>query len=175
LHRQFKQTNKKGTAMQTQTTYRNFRYAKTELRQLVWRFRDVEDIPQGFTRDKAIRQPEDLFNNYHFLFDDYTNERFVVFLLDSKNCIKAVDIVTEGTLNASLVHPREVFRAAIVGTCAAIIVAHNHPSGNPEPSSEDVSVTRQLVEAGKIIGIPVHDHVIFARDKYTSFAERGLI
>ncbi len=102
-------------------------------------------------------------------------ESFWVILLDSKNGMMHEEALTVGTLNASLVHPREVFKVAIDHVAAAVIVVHNHPSGNPEPSSEDVSVTRQLVDAGKIIGIPVHDHIIIAGDSYTSFAERGLL
>lgn len=85
------------------------------------------------------------------------------------------EVVTEGTLNASLVHPREVFRGAIVATSASIILMHNHPSGNAAPSTEDIQITKQMVEAGRIIGIPVHDHIIFADDTYTSLAEQGLL
>lgn len=103
------------------------------------------------------------------------NESFWVLLLDSKNGLMHEEEVTVGTLNASLVHPREVFKVAIDRRAAAVIVAHNHPSGNPEPSTEDINVTRQLVDAGKIIGIPLHDHIIVAGDSYTSFAERGLM
>lgn len=150
-------------------------YPKTQLRQIVWRLKEVEEIPEGFTRDSVIHGPEDLHRQFHFLFDGLVNERFVVFILNSKNAVAAIEIVSEGTLNASLVHPRETFRAAILGIGAAIIVAHNHPSGNREPSNEDLAITRQLTEAGKIIGIPLHDHVIFTQDGYTSFAERGLL
>ena len=74
-----------------------------------------------------------------------------------------------------MVHPREVFRGAIVATCANIIIAHNHPSGNLEPSKEDISITKKLVEAGKIIDISVLDHIIFTDDGFTSFEERRLI
>jgi DNA repair protein RadC len=101
--------------------------------------------------------------------------RFVVFWLNSKNRVMGFEVVSEGTLNSSLVHPREVFRSAIVATCASIVVMHNHPSGNTEPSKEDIEVTQQLVESGKIIGIPLLDHVIHAGDTFTSFAERGLV
>ena len=79
------------------------------------------------------------------------------------------------SLNAVLIHPREVFRLAIAESAAAIILAHNHPSGNTEPSSEDIAITRQLVEAGRIVDIRVLDHVIIAGDDYTSFVERGLL
>lgn len=150
-------------------------YPKIQLKQVVWRFKDIEELPEGFTRDVVIHSPEDVFAHFKFLFEGLTTERFVVFILNSQNRVQAVDIVSEGTLNSSLVHPREVFRSAILGIGAAIIVAHNHPSGNPEPSREDIEITRQLSEAGKIIGIPVHDHLIFTGLAYTSFAERGLI
>jgi DNA repair protein RadC len=103
------------------------------------------------------------------------HESFWVILLDSKNGMIHEEALTIGTLNASLVHPREVFKLAIDHVAAAVIVVHNHPSGNPEPSPEDIGVTRQLVDAGKIIGIPLHDHIIVAGDGYTSFAERNLM
>ena len=149
------------------------RYPTTQLKRLVWRVRDIEEVPAGFERD-CIHGPSDLMH-YAWLFKDLPNERFVVFVLNSRNAVAAVDTVTEGTLNVSLVHPREAFRAAVMRLGAAIIVAHNHPSGNVEPSREDVSITRQLVETGKIMGIPLHDHVIFADGRYMSFAERGLL
>ena len=145
------------------------------LRQVMWRFKEVEDAPALLKNDLTIRMPEDLHTKFRFLFDGFTTERFVVFILDSKNTVQAIEIVSEGTLNSSLVHPREVFRAAVAGLGAAIIVAHNHPSGNPEPSREDIEITRQLVEAGKILGIPIHDHIVFGRNCYTSFAERGML
>jgi len=109
------------------------------------------------------------------LFDGEVKERFVVFWLNSANIVQGFEIVSEGTLNSSVVHPREVFRGAIVSSCANIIVAHNHPSGNPEPSNEDISLTKKLVEAGKIIEISVFDHIIFAENTFTSFVERRLI
>ena len=155
--------------------YRPTPYPKTQLKQVVWRFKDVEELPEGFTRDVVIHSPEDIFTHFRFLFEGLTAERFVVFILNGKNAVQAIEIISEGTLNASLVHPRETFRAAILGIGAAIIVAHNHPSGNPDPSREDIEITKQLTEAGKIIGIPVHDHLIITGSGYTSFAERGLI
>ena len=150
-------------------------YPAHQLRQIVWRFKDVEELPLGFDRGTVIRSPEDVYRQYRFLFEGLVQERFVVFILNSKNAVQAIEIVSEGTLNASLVHPREVFRAAILGIGASIIVAHNHPSGNLEPSREDIEITRQLVESGKIIGIPIHDHLIFTENGCTSFAERGLL
>jgi DNA repair protein RadC len=84
-------------------------------------------------------------------------------------------LITRGLLNSSLVHPREVFRAAIAEAAAGIIVVHNHPSGDPTPSVEDRTVTRQLVEAGRLLDLPLYDHVVIAGDRYLSFATAGLI
>ena len=109
------------------------------------------------------------------MFDGEVKERFVVFWLNSANVVTGFEVISEGTLNSSVVHPREVFRGAIVATCANIIIAHNHPSGNTDASQEDISITKKLVEAGKIIDISVFDHIIFAEDTYTSFVEKRLI
>ena len=102
-------------------------------------------------------------------------ERFVVFWLSSANIVTGFEIISEGNLNSSVVHPREVFRGAIVATCANIILAHNHPSGNTEPSAEDINVTKRLVDAGKIIDISVFDHIIFGENSYSSFVEKRII
>jgi DNA repair protein RadC len=150
-------------------------YDTNRLKVIQWRWKDAENAPEYLKRAEPIRNPEDLYDNYRFLFDGLTQERFVVFLLDARNKVIAAEICTEGTLSASLIHPREVYKAAVRGIAAAIFVAHNHPSGNKEPSREDLEITRQLHEAGKILGIPLHDHLIFTGDGYTSFAERGLI
>lgn len=123
----------------------------------------------------AVTGPLDVFQHYHARIMDLNIEIFTVILLDSANHLQRDVRISEGILNSSLVHPREVFRPAIVEPSAAVILVHNHPSGNPEPSAEDIAVTRQIVEAGKIIGIPVHDHVILTRNNYTSFAEKGLL
>jgi DNA repair protein RadC len=84
-------------------------------------------------------------------------------------------IVSQGTLNASVVHPREVFRIAITESAASVILLHNHPSGNIEPSKEDLEITKKLVDAGNMIDIKVLDHIIIGGDNFTSFAKRGLI
>jgi len=102
-------------------------------------------------------------------------EVFTVVMLDTRNSVLALQEVTRGILSSSLVHPREVFRAAIAYGAAGIIVAHNHPSGDPAPSADDKAVTRQLVASGKVLDIPVYDHVIVAADRYFSFAESGLL
>ncbi len=106
---------------------------------------------------------------------DLHHEEFWVVLLSSSNQLMHEIRVSKGTLNSSLVHPRECFADALKLRCASVIFVHNHPSGNPEPSQEDRAITAQLVEAGKILGIPVHDHIIIADADFTSFAERGLL
>jgi DNA repair protein RadC len=153
-------------------TFKRIGYPRGILKELAWQLRDVTDIPEGFSRDR-IRCPDDVFRAFRFLFDNQPRERFVVIVLNATNAPQAIDIITEGLLNASLVHPREVFRAAILGVGAALIVAHNHPSGNPDPSQEDLNITRQLVDGGRLLGIPIQDHIIFAGDKFASLAERG--
>jgi DNA repair protein RadC len=126
-------------------------------------------------RDRQVlRTPLDVVRAIAPSLRDRRTEVFLVLVLDAKNGLKRDIELSSGTLNASLVHPREVFKAAIDHLAAAIIVAHNHPSGNPEPSREDIEITRQIAEAGKIVGIPLHDHVIIAGDRYASMAEQGL-
>jgi DNA repair protein RadC len=122
-----------------------------------------------------IRAPEDVAAMYQPLLRDLKQEVFKVLLLDSANHLLRDVKISHGILNSSLVHPREIFRHAILEPAASLILLHNHPSGNPEPSAEDLQVTRQIVEAGKIIGIPVHDHIIITPSSFTSFAERGLL
>jgi len=122
-----------------------------------------------------VKSPDDVARYMTPKMRHLSYEEFVVLVLDAQNGLREEVKLTSGTLNASLVHPREVFKAAIDHRAAAIIVVHNHPSGNLEPSREDIEITRQLVEAGKIIGIPLHDHVIVATGGFTSLADRGLI
>ncbi len=122
-----------------------------------------------------VRSPEDVARIMIPRMRDLTNEEFHVLVLDAQNGLRQEVKLTSGTLNASLVHPREVFKAAIDHRAAAIVVVHNHPSGNLEPSREDIEITRQLCEAGKTIGIPLHDHLIVSGSGFTSLAERGLI
>ncbi|MBU6141833.1 DNA repair protein RadC [Patescibacteria group bacterium] len=102
-------------------------------------------------------------------------EHFIILFLDTRNQEIRRETISVGSLNASLVHPREVFEPAIQHLAAHIIVAHNHPSGNTEPSDEDVAITRRLAEAGALLGIELLDHVIVASSGFTSLKERGLI
>ena len=108
---------------------------------------------------------------------DYHKEKFFVVGLDTRNRVKFVDLCSLGSLTASVVHPRETFKIAIMGNAAGIIVIHNHPSGDPDPSSEDVNITKKLYEAGKILGIDLLDHLIITTDKnnYQSMRDIGYI
>jgi DNA repair protein RadC len=102
-------------------------------------------------------------------------EHFVAFYLDTQNCLIERQTISIGTLNSSLVHPREVFEPALSFHAASIIVAHNHPSGDIEPSLDDKEVTKRLVQAGKIIGIDIVDHIILGKSSYLSFQQKGLL
>ncbi|MFZ4619861.1 MAG: RadC family protein [Bacteroidota bacterium] len=125
--------------------------------------------------DAPIRSPEDIADRFAPQLRDLKQEVFMVLSLSSANRIIRERTVTKGLLNSSLTHPREVFREAILENAASVILMHNHPSGNLEPSREDIAITKQIVEAGKIIGISVHDHIIIAGDGFTSMMERGLM
>ena len=102
-------------------------------------------------------------------------ENFIILSLNTKNKIAGMHTVSIGSLNASIVHPREVFKAAILNNASGIICLHNHPSGDPEPSKEDIEITKRLIEAGKILGIEVLDHVIIGEQRYLSMKERCLM
>ena len=106
---------------------------------------------------------------------DRDKEHFFCFQLNSRNKIQIADIISVGILNASLVHPREVFTRAVKNRCSQIIVAHNHPSGNPEPSDHDIEITKKLVEAGKILDIHLIDHIVYTSKSFFSFKEHHLI
>ena len=119
--------------------------------------------------------PAQVFDYFHHEFRDSRKEYFLTLLLDGKNRIIRRVQVSEGSLNQSIVHPREVFTTAVKESAAAIILVHNHPTGDPVPSSEDIAITRRLKEAGEIMGIKVLDHIIIGDGEYLSFVERGLL
>lgn len=123
----------------------------------------------------AVRSPRDVYRMFGPRLEDLPVEEFHVAVLDAQHRVERDITVTRGILNSSLVHPREVFREAIAERAAALILVHNHPSGDPTPSPDDRLVTEQLVAAGRLLDIPVHDHVIVGRGRYTSFAEAGLL
>jgi DNA repair protein RadC len=122
-----------------------------------------------------IRTPEDVVRLLADRLRDLEVEEFHVVALSAQRDVLKDLLVSRGVLTGSLVHPREVFRPAIAEAAAGIIVVHNHPSGDPTPSTDDRAVTRQLVEAGRLLDLPVYDHVIIGGERYTSFAEAGLL
>ena len=124
---------------------------------------------------RRIRSPADVYRICSPGMSDLDHEEFRVLALDTQNRVIRELVITRGILNGSLVHPREVFRAAIVEAAAGVVAVHNHPSGDPTPSPEDREVTRQLRDAGTVVDIPLHDHVIVGTGKYFSFAEAGLL
>ncbi|AKG35877.1 RadC family protein [Paenibacillus durus] len=123
----------------------------------------------------TIRSPHDAADILTEQLRYLQKEHFVCLFLNTKNHVIAQETLSMGSLNASIVHPREVFRAAIKCSSASIICAHNHPSGDPTPSPEDISLTRRLLEAGGIVGIDVLDHLIIGDDGFVSMKEQGLM
>jgi len=122
-----------------------------------------------------ITDPEIIFRRYEPLLAHLKKEIFFILILNSANFLIHDVQISEGILNSSLVHPREVFKSAILESAASIVLLHNHPSGEAEPSQEDKTITRRLMEAGKLLDIPVLDHIIIGHKKYFSFREAGLI
>lgn len=132
-------------------------------------------IEESASPDKILRSSDEVARLYIPKLRDLNKEIFMVLLLASNNRLIKDVIISEGILNASVVTPREVFREAVVGMAAAVILIHNHPSGNPEPSREDLQLTKQMTESGKMMNIPVLDHIIIAGNQHSSFADKGLL
>jgi DNA repair protein RadC len=126
-------------------------------------------------RRTSLGSPAEVYAAFAPLMEDLRREVFRIILLDAKNGLLRDLVISEGTLSATLVHPREVFKPAILESAASVILLHNHPSGDPTPSREDLRLTRQLVEAGRLLDFPVHDHVVIGHGRYVSLAERGMI
>ena len=127
----------------------------------------------GPFQQQQFRCSEDVANFYMPRFADKKREQFQVLMLDRKNRFMRDVMISQGSLDASVVHPREVFNTAIRDSAAAIICIHNHPSGDPQPGPEDRALTRRLLDAGETIGIPVLDHIIVGRNCYVSFKDEG--
>ena len=125
--------------------------------------------------NKKITSPKDLADIFMPLLRDELKERFIVVCLNSANKIIKFETISIGSLNSSIVHPREIFKAAIENSSASLILLHNHPSGNSEPSNEDISITKKIADAGKILDIPIFDHLIIAGNTFTSFVEKRLL
>jgi DNA repair protein RadC len=126
-------------------------------------------------KDFDIKNPESVVKAIRASIKDKAKEHFKLILLNPRNKIISISTISIGTLNASLVHPREVFKDAIVHSAASVVLAHNHPSGDPEPSEDDITITKRLIEAGKILGVEVIDHIIVGKNGFFSFKEKGLI
>ena len=124
-------------------------------------------------KSKELTDPKKAYQLIKSKLKDYTREHFYIIALNSRN--HSIVEVSVGSLDASIVHPREVFSEAIKNKAASVIFAHNHPSGDPEPSEDDLEITKRLVKAGKILGIEVIDHIIVAKDKFLSMKEKGIL
>ena len=123
---------------------------------------------------RRIGTPEDAFRIFRAYFpEDLPREQFSVLALNTRSKPLSHEVISTGSLNGSLVHPREVFLHAVLQSAAAIVVCHNHPSGDPAPSREDRELTKRLAEAGRVLGISLLDHVILGAGRYWSFKERG--
>lgn len=137
----------------------------------------VRESAKTYNLDGAIvRSPQDGRDIINKVLDmeNLPSEHFVMMSLSTKNQVIGVHTIFQGSLNASIVHPREVFQRALLNNAASIVVAHNHPSGDPSPSREDIEVTKRLAEAGKLLGIEVLDHLIIGDNgRYVSLKERG--
>lgn len=131
----------------------------------------AEPLPRG----AALRDAADVFRHYHGLLRELRFEQFRAVLLDGKHRVLREELISQGTLTSAPVHPREVFAPAIRHSAAAIVLVHNHPSGDPQPSADDLAITRRLCEVGTLVGIRVLDHVIVGDGSYASLADRGLM
>ena len=141
----------------------------------VWETLTIHEVAASYIGSRSrITTSQEVFELFHFLKDE-TKEHFIALHLDSKNRILCIENVSTGSLNASIVHPREVFKGVLLSSAAALILLHNHPSGDPTPSREDLELTGRLKEAGELLGVRVLDHVIIGSGCYVSLADRGLI
>ncbi|OVE75057.1 DNA repair protein RadC [archaeon D22] len=141
----------------------------------VWQTLTInEPLPPYLSTSRKISSSQDVFHLFRYLTQE-TKEHFVALHLDTKNKIICIDPVSVGSMNASVVHPRECLKSALLSSAAAIVFVHNHPSGDPAPSREDLDITTRLKECCELLGIRLLDHVIVCEDSHVSFADRGLI
>jgi DNA repair protein RadC len=141
------------------------------------------EISKRLTKEKnlrinksvVIRSPKDLFPLLKEKITNFYKEHFIVTSLDSRNKVISINTISIGTLNSSLIHPRETFESAIRNHAAGIIICHNHPSGELKPSGDDLVVTDNLIKSGKLLGIEIVDHLIFSKNDYFSFKEKKII
>ena len=150
---------------------------KIQLRQIKAIYENItvsEEVTNYLKTGTRFTAPRQVYEAFSFLMQE-TKEMFICLHLDGKNRIICMDLVSIGSLNQSIVHMRSVFQTACISNAAALICVHQHPSGDPTPSSEDIAITRRLKEAGELMGIKVLDHIIIGDGEYLSFVERGLL
>jgi DNA repair protein RadC len=150
---------------------------KLQLRQIKAIYENLyisEEVTNYLQPGQRYTAPQQVYETFRFLMQE-TKEMFLTIHLDGKNRIIAVDLVSIGSLNQSIVCPRSVFQTALLSNAAALILIHQHPSGDPSPSTEDIAITRRLKEAGEIINCKILDHIIIGNGEYLSFVERGLL
>jgi DNA repair protein RadC len=124
---------------------------------------------------RKVCSPKDVYTLMYPKMREQKKEKFITLCLDTKNQILREEVVSVGSLNASIVHPREVFKSALMESSASVIMVHNHPSGDPSPSREDIMVTEKMVEGGKLLGIDVLDHIIIGEGRYVSLKDEGFV
>ena len=135
----------------------------------------VRERRHGYGAVRRVRDAGQVYTAFREEFSTLDREMFVALLLDGKNSVLGFNVVSIGSLTAALVHPREVFKPAILANAAALILVHNHPSGDPEPSAEDKAITERLRQAGELMGIRILDHVVIGDGSFRSFAEEHLL
>ncbi len=136
---------------------------------------EVREIEYTYDKRPKISGMDDVIKAVKPMIADPNKEFFMALYLNTKNGILKQEVISIGSLNANIVHPREIFKTACMISASSIIVAHNHPSGDPSPSREDIDLTKKLVESGKMIGIEILDHVIIGYDKNYGFRESGVL
>lgn len=141
----------------------------------MYELRVVRERRPGYGPAKMLSTSAEVYRAFCDRFQRSDREEFLLVPLDGKNRALGFHVVSVGTLTASLVHPREVYKLAILENAAAIILVHNHPSGDPTPSAEDVAITQRLKDAGELLGIRILDHVVIGDDRYVSFSDDGLL
>jgi len=141
----------------------------------VYELKVVRERRTGYGPARRITTSRDIYEAFRERFERLDREEFLVVPLDGKNHLRSFHVVSVGTLTASLVHPREVYKLAVLANAAAIVVVHNHPSGDPTPSAEDQAITLRLKQAGDLLGIKLLDHVVIGDGRYFSFADEGIL
>jgi DNA repair protein RadC len=141
----------------------------------VYRLSLIKDRAIPYADAPHVLTPEDVYHLITEFLQGTDREHFIALFLDGNSAVIGMNTVSIGTLSESLVHAREVFKGAILANAASIIIAHNHPSGDHFPSEADLAVTSKLTEAGRIVGIPLEDHVVIGAEAFTSFRQEGLL